>query len=274
MPSTQQVQRALRAWSPSHYLQFASQRLRPALDLLNLVNVPPTATTVVDLGSGPGNLTPFLRERFPTATIECVDASDSMLAAAAATHKELGLADVRYTQANFESFEPSSPVDVIYTNAALHWVSFDVHTRLLPRLVSFLKPGGVLAIQMPDSRKMPSHQLMGQAAADLGMDVSSARWVTTEADAGAYYKLLAPLGSEIHLWSTEYVYTMTASSDSHPVVDFVSSTGLGPYLNALEPSQHPAFLAKYTQLIANAYPVLPNGVALVPYRRFFCVLTK
>ena len=81
----------------------------------------------------------FDRERFPDAVIQCVDASESMLAAAKESHRDLQ--GIEYTLANFESFDPKQPVDVIYSNAALHWVSFDVHRTLLPRLVSYLKPG-------------------------------------------------------------------------------------------------------------------------------------
>ncbi|CAK4165110.1 unnamed protein product [Aphanomyces euteiches] len=267
------VQRALRQWTPTHYTKFGSQRLRPALDLLQMVQVPSSATRVVDLGCGPGNVTPFLQEPFPDAVIECVDASESMLAAAKESHQ--GCPDIEYTLANFESFEPTEPVDVIYSNAALHWVSFDVHRTLLPRLLSFLKPGGVLAFQMPDTRKQPSHVLMGKAALDLGLDVSSVRWVTNEVDSDAYYKLLSPLATDIHLWSTNYTYILpTTTSNVHPVVDFVSSTGLAPYVDALSADDRPRYMEKYSELIAQAYPTQDDGVVLAPYNRFFCVVTK
>lgn len=80
--------RAARVWNPSVYLGFADARLRPALELLSRV---PCAddnkvSTVVDLGCGPGNVSPFLRARFPQATLWCVDTSDAMLERAKADH--------------------------------------------------------------------------------------------------------------------------------------------------------------------------------------------
>ena len=55
--------RAARAWAPSHYLKFESSRLQPALDLLQRIHVPNDAASIVDLGCGTGNITPFMRYR-------------------------------------------------------------------------------------------------------------------------------------------------------------------------------------------------------------------
>ncbi|KAF0751821.1 hypothetical protein AaE_006244 [Aphanomyces astaci] len=261
-------------------MKFGSQRLRPALDLLQLVHDLPSAANVMDLGCGPGNITPFLRfvailDRWPAARIHCVDASQSMLTSARQSHVGLGLDRIEYVHGNFESFRSDIPVDVIYSNAALHWVSYNVHETLLPRLLSFLKPGGAFAFQMPDTRQQPSHVLMGEAANQLNLDVSNVRWVTTDVNADAYYKLLRPLTRDIHLWSTEYVYQLEAQDNNiHPVVDYVSSTGLAPYVDALTPAQRPAFMDTYHELIAKAYPVQEDGRVLLPYKRFFCVAVQ
>ncbi|KDO28887.1 hypothetical protein SPRG_05758 [Saprolegnia parasitica CBS 223.65] len=274
--------RAARAWAPSHYLKFESSRLQPALDLLQRIHVPNNVASIVDLGCGTGNITPFMRERWPHARIHCVDSSKDMLASARAAHA--GIVDnVAYTQADFETFSVAEPVDVIFSNAALHWVSFDVHKVLLPRLFSLLKPGGVLAIQMPDTRVQASHVLMPEAARALGVDIAGVRWVTTEEDPSAYYGLFAAIArpDHIHLWSTEYTQVLLpAPRDKepayrHPVVDFVSSTGLGPYVHAIDdPTVREAFLQEYASRIAAAYPVQADGHVLFPFKRFFCVVQR
>ena len=46
------------------------------------------------------------------------------------------------------SVAAAEPLDLIYSNAALQWV--DRHPTLFPQLLSFLAPGGVLAVQMPE----------------------------------------------------------------------------------------------------------------------------
>ena len=59
-------------WNPALYLKNAGPRLKPALDLLNRsvvmleTGAKPRAAAdvrrVLDLGCGPGNITPFLRQ--------------------------------------------------------------------------------------------------------------------------------------------------------------------------------------------------------------------
>lgn len=51
-----------------------------------------------------------------------------------------------WLQADVAKWQPQLPVDVIYSNAALHWLHG--HGALFRRLRSFLAPGGVLAVQV------------------------------------------------------------------------------------------------------------------------------
>jgi len=103
------AQRASRIWNPSIYLGFADARLRPALELLGRVtNDDDKVSTVVDLGCGPGNVSPFLRGRFQNASLWCVDTSDAMLERAKADHAKdarFRSPPVSYLNADFESFK-------------------------------------------------------------------------------------------------------------------------------------------------------------------------
>src|SRR5262249_33052669 len=72
------------AWDPAQYLKFADHRLRPAIDLLNRIDLEHPAD-VYDLGAGAGNVTRLIKERWPDARVTGVDDSESMLAKAAAT---------------------------------------------------------------------------------------------------------------------------------------------------------------------------------------------
>ena len=66
------------AWNPEQYLKFADHRLRPAIDLLNRIDVP-APSVVYDLGCGAGNVTRLLRARWPEARIVGIDSSPEML---------------------------------------------------------------------------------------------------------------------------------------------------------------------------------------------------
>jgi trans-aconitate 2-methyltransferase len=106
------------AWEPARYLRFAGERARPFLDLLTRVDAG-SPGTVVDLGCGEGSLTALLARRWPGARVIGLDSSPEMLAAAAQHavpgRVEVALGDVR-------NWRPAGPVDVVVTNAVLHWV--------------------------------------------------------------------------------------------------------------------------------------------------------
>lgn len=59
--------------------------------------------------------------------------------------------------------------DLVYSNATLHWCTG--HAQLIPDIINkMVNPdGGVLAIQVPDTRQQISHILMDTAAFRSGM---------------------------------------------------------------------------------------------------------
>ena len=144
------------AWDPAQYLKFADHRLRPAIDLLNRVALE-HAGEVYDLGAGAGNVTRLIKERWPEARVTGVDDSPAMLAKAAATAPA-----ITWQQADLATWSPPRPADLIYSNAALHWLTG--HERLFPALLAALAPAGVLAVQMPRNFGAPSHTLISEAA--------------------------------------------------------------------------------------------------------------
>src|SRR5262249_29735226 len=128
-------------WDPAQYLKFAGHRLRPAIDLLNRVDVA-DPTEVYDLGAGAGNVTRLLKARWPNARVTGVDESREMLEKARAAAP-----GITWERADLATWRPPRPAEVIYSNAALHWLRD--HDRVFPALIGTLAPGGVLAVQMP-----------------------------------------------------------------------------------------------------------------------------
>ena len=145
------------SWDPDQYLRFGDERLRPALDLLAHIGLE-RPRTVVDLGCGAGNVSAILKQRFPAARVLGVDGSAAMLEKARAAAP-----DCDFVQADMANWTPEQPPDLIYSNAALHWVPD--HQRLFPRLMGTLASGGVLAVQMPAMHNSPMRRLQGELAA-------------------------------------------------------------------------------------------------------------
>jgi trans-aconitate 2-methyltransferase len=251
-------------WDPTQYLKFGDYRLRPALDLLARIEADEPAV-VYDLGAGTGNVTRLLQERWPGARVTGVDDSPEMLAKARAAEPTIS-----WQLADLATWAPSRPADVVYSNAALHWVA--EHGRLFPALLRVLTPGGVLAVQMPNNFSAPSHTLVADAA-------RSGPWRTKlepllrpppVADLGVYHDLLTPLASSLDIWETEYLHVLTGDD---PVKEWVKGTWLRPLLDTLDEPERSAFEKSYAELVRVRYPSRADGRTLFPFRRLFIVAT-
>jgi trans-aconitate 2-methyltransferase len=261
-------------WDPAQYLKYAGERTRPALDLVARLGGE-APRTIVDLGCGAGNVTRLLAERWPQAHVIGVDNAAPMLAKArAAVPPE---ARIEWREADLAAWarSPAPAADLVFSNAALHWLPD--HAALFPRLLAAVAPGGTLAVQMPSNFAAPSHGALAETA-------SSERWrarvgalvgPAPVAPAAQYFAWLAPLAAAVDAWTTEYLHVLPASPDGdHPVVAWTKGTALNPFLAALAADEQRAFVADYAARVASAYPPLPDGRVLFPFRRLFVVASR
>ena len=252
-------------WNPALYSRFEDERTRPAAELL--ARVPLDAPrNVVDLGCGPGNSTELLVQRFPTARIVGTDSSQAMLAAARQRLPQVG-----FEQGDIAEWSPAQAVDLAYANASLQWVGD--HERLLPRLLSALAPGGVLAVQMPDNLDEPSHRLMRETAAEPRFAAAIGDAANLRArilDAQAYYDLLVG-DADVDVWRTTYYHRM---DDAAAIVQWLRATGLKPFLDPLTTELQALYLAEYERRIDAAYPARADGKRLLAFPRLFIVARR
>src|SRR5262245_29564605 len=125
-------------WDAGQYLKFSDERSRPFFDLLGQVRLD-RAEFIADLGCGTGHLTRTLLDRWPAARELGVDNSVSMLEQA----KSVALPGrLELQEADIAGWRADRPIDLIVSNAALHWISD--HSSLLARLIGMLSPEGVL----------------------------------------------------------------------------------------------------------------------------------
>jgi len=251
-------------WSPSTYLRFEDERTRPARDLLAQVPLAAPAK-IVDMGCGPGNSTELLVERFPQAQVTGLDNSPNMLAEA---RKRLPAAI--FAMADAHTWVPDPGTDLVFANAIYQWVPD--HLAQLPRVLEALAPGAVLAVQMPDNMAEPSHVLMRQTAAE-------GPWAEQLRDAArlplpparTYYDALRPVASRVEIWHTAYNHVLDGPE---AIVEWVSATGLRPFIDPLTAEHREAFLARYLEHIAAAYPRTGDGKVLLRFPRLFIVAIR
>jgi len=253
------------SWDPATYLRFAGERARPFAELLTRVRASAPAV-VVDLGCGEGTLTASLTRRWPGARVTGVDSSPQMLAAAAA-HAVPGR--LGFERGDVRDWAPAEPVDVLVSNAVLHWVAG--HDRLLTRWAGALSPGGELAVQVPGNFGAPTHALLARLCAQP-------RWADRVEDAAprsdavlepaGYLDVLTAAGLSADVWETTYLHVLAGED---PVLDWGSGTVLRPVLARLDEDDAAALTAEYAAALRVAYPRRPDGTTVLPFRRVFAV---
>lgn len=248
------------AWDPAQYLKFAGERLQPAIDLL--ARIPATSPrTVIDVGCGAGNMMPLLAARWPDAQLAGVDGSPEMLARARKDHPA-----ARFIEADLNHWTSDTPADVLFSNAALHWL--DHHAALFPSLLRQLTPGGWLAIQMPRNFDAPSH-------ATVVDTIENGPWRETllpllrprpVAPPDVYWRLLSPLAASVAIWEIEYLQVLKGEN---PVAEFTKGSWLPQFLTRLEEPMRSQFESAYRARALAAYPKETDGSTLFRFRRLF-----
>jgi trans-aconitate 2-methyltransferase len=254
------------AWSSAQYLKFEDERTRPARDLLAQVPLE-SAARAYDLGCGPANSTELIVARFGADNVTGLDSDPNMLAAARSRLK-----GTRFIEADLATWQPPEPADLLYANAVFQWVPD--HLSALARLMDGLKPGGVLAVQMPDNLQEPSHVAMEEAAQD-GPWREKFKTRNPKRDPlpapRAYYDRLAPKASRVDVWHTIYNHPM-ANPDA--VVEWMKGTGLRPYLDTAGPDRAAAFTEAYRARLAKLYTPMADGRVLFRFPRLFVVAVR
>ncbi|KAL1615223.1 hypothetical protein SLS54_009154 [Diplodia seriata] len=282
-------------WNAANYLRFADERTRPARDLLAAIPPLPSSTSprIIDLGCGPANSTALLAARYGCishddaaaaaasgnttgARITGVDSSPSMLAKARAA-----LPAARFVEADLRTYEPepgTAPVDLFFSNAALHWLP---PHELLPRIKRWisahLAPGGVFAMQVPDNVREPSHALMGVAArrAGLGEQVAGAGREPFPAARVLVEGLMEEgLCGRVDVWETAYWHRLEGGHEA--IVDWFRESGFRPFLEKVGSEEGRGRLeGVYGELLGDAYPVLEDGRSvLLRFPRLFLVAVR
>ncbi len=248
-------------WNPETYARFRGLRLRPLLDLLMQVGGLPQGD-IVDLGCGNGAASAALKQRYPKHALTGLDASPAMLAEAKGYD--------RLIAADAGGWQADTPPALIFSNAALQWLPD--HATLMPRLARMLAPGGVLAVQMPRQYIAPSHRFLRDIAAALYPDrFDFARYEAPVQPAQGYWQMLQGLG-EVQAWETEYLQRLDPVAEMHPVHAFTQSTAMRPFVDKITGAEAAAYASAYDQALTSAYPLLPDGSCLMPFRRVFFTL--
>jgi trans-aconitate 2-methyltransferase len=251
-------------WDPNLYLRFEAYRTRAARDLLSRVDLQ-EVRFAVDLGCGPGNSTNLLAERWPGASVVGVDNSAAMLERARAAYPYMA-----WIQADLAHWYPPVPQDLIFANASLQWTPD--HADLLQGLCVHLRPGGMLAFQIPLNHQQPVAETYRRL-------IVSPQWrafptpderLTVETPT-FYYDVLSEYCRQVEIWETVYHHLLEKHEE---MVTWFQSTGLRSFLAKLPDDRtRSVFTTELAAFYREQFPSLADGRVLFPFHRLFVLAT-
>lgn len=236
-------------WNPQQYARFRDERSQPFYDLLAMVR-PRDGMRIVDLGCGSGELTQAMHTRLGAKDTLGIDSSAAMLAKAAAWAVTSPEGALRFEKHDIGTFVPNAPVDLVFSNAALHWL--DDHPRLLERLAGMLAPGGQLAVQIPSNDDHPSHTVARDLArqAPFREALCGYERVFPNLAIEAYARRLHDLGFHDQVARMNVYAHLLASRDE--VVEWVKGSLLTDYERRMPADLWLRFLAEYRDRLRSA----------------------
>ncbi|HML96343.1 MAG TPA: methyltransferase domain-containing protein [Thermodesulfobacteriota bacterium] len=245
------------AWNPELYGKFQKERFVPFEDLSGLVEIR-EGMDVIDLGCGTGELTERLSDMLPGSRVLGIDSSPEMLGKAAPRVRP-GL--------DFELLpvqDAGGEWDLVFSNAALQWVPD--HGKLVPRLISLLKPGGQIAVQVPSNHVHITQRLAGETAGEEPFRSALGGWlrIPSVLTITEYAELLYENGcAGVTVFEKVFPHVL---DDARAVLEWLSGTVLLSYFSRLQPPLDEAFRNALMEKLEKLYP---EGPVFYPFRRIF-----
>jgi trans-aconitate 2-methyltransferase len=232
------------AWSPDTYERFKEERSQPFYDLCAMVR-PQAGMRVLDLGSGPGDLTKHFHEKLGARETIGIDASENMLAQAKPREGN----GLRFVKGKIEELPVGGEFDLIFSNAALQWV--ENHERLFGEIAKKLAPGGQFAMQVPYNEESQFHaaarDVAGEFSGPLGGYVRHLEALAPD----AYARLLFRLGfAEQEVVLRVYPHVLPSLG---AVVEWYRGTLLTTYESRLDAETFARFVARYQEVLRERF---------------------
>jgi trans-aconitate methyltransferase len=130
-------------WNAANYAANSAVQQSWALELIAGLHLRGDEH-ILDLGCGDGKITAELAQAVPRGAVTGADASAEMIAFARQKFPAAKISNLKFEIADARELRFPKPFDLVFSNAALHWV--DDHQAILCGAASVLKPGGRLMV--------------------------------------------------------------------------------------------------------------------------------
>jgi len=172
---------------------------------------------------------------------------------------------LRFETRTIEAFEAGDGYDLIFSNAAFHWV--EDHDALIRRLFRGLRPGGQLAFQIPAMHSTPSHAMADELAITEFRTAFNG-WTRPQPvlEPEEYARLLFKVGfRDPRVRLAIYPHVLASRED---VIEWIRGTLLTEYEKRITADQFAAFVEAYRRRLL---PQLADERPyFYPFRRILC----
>lgn len=246
------------AWNPEVYGRYQSNRFAPFHDLFALIQIKP-GLEVIDLGCGAGEMAKELSEKLPSSSVLGIDSSAEMLEKA----NTLAGNNLRFEQATIEQQAQSGKKwDIVFSNAALQWVND--HETLFPELISLVKPGGQLLVQMPAQHHNIANKVIMELAGLEPFQSALQGFIRTSPVLALddYAQLFFRSGSQ-SMTLYEKIYPLVLK-DVDGLIEWLQGSTLTPYAERLHGITWSSFVTELRKRLLRSFPGTP---VFYPFRR-------
>ncbi len=130
-------------WNPADYAANSASQLAWAREQIARLNLRGDER-VLDVGCGDGKVTTEIASAVPRGSVVGVDSSPEMIRFALASFSSADFPNLRFCEMDARRLQFSEPFDLLFSNAALHWV--DDHPAFLHSASACLVSGGRLVV--------------------------------------------------------------------------------------------------------------------------------
>jgi trans-aconitate methyltransferase len=239
------------SWDPETYDREFGFVSAHGADVLGWLDLLP-GERVVDLGCGTGELAAHMLAR--GAVVIGIDSDEAMIAAARAAVPE-----AQFLVADGHDFTVDAPVDAVFSNAALHWMTSPA--EVVGCVHDALRPGGRLVAELGGSGNVAT-VLAATAAAMAAEGLAEPHWPWYFPTVAEYAVLLEGSGFEVTAMALVDRPTRLTGPDG--LAGWLRMFA-GSVLGELDPDQRAAVVAGAAE---RARPALfRDGVWWADYRR-------
>lgn len=216
---------------------------------------------ILDLGCGNGLLTAKLAERVPKGKVVGVDSSSSMLEQA----EKHSTDNMEFRLMDMENMEIDDKFDVVFSNAALHWVKGHLH--LLKLVYDCLNTNGIMRVQFAgEGNCMNLYGVLTDAISspEFESNFTSFEWPWYMPNVSEYEKLLSSAGFEQYRVWMENADRNFPDEDSF--VGWIEQPGLVPFMTFL-PEEKAALFRDLVVGKTKKTAAQPDGTYFEYFRR-------